>query len=94
MSDYFDYWKEKEKEWEDLCLRCGACCGAYDDPCKYLKKDKDGKYFCQIYENRFGLRETISGEKFWCVPIKELIKRGINWPKSYLCGYKKALRIR
>ena len=89
MNSYLEYLKKKEEEYDSLCKRCGACCGAYDDPCRHLKKDIYGKYYCEIYEHRFGLRETVSGDKFWCVPIKEIILS--SWPRSYLCAYKKRL---
>ncbi|MCM8823621.1 MAG: hypothetical protein NC822_02990 [Candidatus Omnitrophica bacterium] len=84
--DYEKYLEEKEKEYENMCKRCGACCGAYDDPCKHLKLNKEGKYYCEIYEKRFGLRETIKGEKFYCVEIRKILNS--HWKKDYLCGYK------
>ncbi|MCK4519614.1 MAG: hypothetical protein KAT96_00370 [Candidatus Omnitrophica bacterium] len=86
-SNYLKYFEEKDKEWESLCRRCGACCGAYDDPCLHLKKDKEGKYNCEIYSERFGLKKSIKGEEFNCVPIKEIIKT--HWKNDHLCAYKK-----
>lgn len=88
MSEKFrEYLKIKEDEWESLCLRCGACCGAYDDPCTHLKKDGDGLYYCDIYEHRFGPRVTKGGEEFKCVHIRQLLNRW--WPNSHKCPYKK-----
>ncbi len=89
IDELQQYFQDKEKEWEDICIRCGACCGAYEDPCKHLKKDKEGRYYCEIYPYRFGLRETVSGEKFYCVPIKEILHKW--WPGSHLCAYKKKM---
>lgn len=89
--DYQEYLESKEKRYEFLCRHCGACCGAYDDPCKHLKKDHRGVYFCDIYSTRFGLRETVGGEKFFCVPIREMLKS--SWPKDYLCPYKNYYRV-
>lgn len=81
------YFMSKEKEFEALCIRCGSCCGAYDgDPCLHLKKDKDNKYYCRIYPQRFGERKTISGDDFECVPIREILND--SWIGDYLCAYK------
>jgi len=88
--DYYNYMGKKEEEHEALCRRCGACCGAYDDPCSHLKKDNNGKYYCDIYSNRFGPRVTVEGDKFDCVPIREIIHQ--HWPKDYLCAYKRIYR--
>lgn len=88
--DYFRYLERKEKEWENLCRRCGGCCGAYDDPCQHLKKVRGGKFRCEIYPNRFGTRKTVGGEEFDCVPVKKILNR--HWAKDYLCVYKKLLR--
>ncbi|MCF7869750.1 MAG: hypothetical protein K9L69_02500 [Candidatus Omnitrophica bacterium] len=79
--------EEKEKKWESLCLRCGACCGAYDDPCTHLQKDHTGKFYCDIYPSRFGVRKTVSGQLFRCVPIKQILHT--HWRKDYHCPYKK-----
>jgi hypothetical protein len=86
-QDYSNYFIEKEKQWEGLCQRCGCCCGAYDDPCLHLKQDKGGDFFCDIYEQRFGLRKSFSGEEFQCVPIKEILHT--SWENDYYCSYKK-----
>ena len=85
------YLNRKEREWENLCACCGACCGAYDDPCIHLKKDFSNKYYCEIYNNRFGERQAESGEKFKCVPIKDIINT--HWKNDHLCTYKKYLHI-
>ncbi len=76
---------KKEDEWERLCLRCGRCCGSNSDPCIHLKKDKDDRFFCEVYERRFGWHRTISGRFFRCVSIREVKREG------YLpigCGYR------
>lgn len=79
---------KEERAWESKCTRCGACCGATDsDPCENLLFLPDGKYACKIYETRFGLRQTISGKKFHCVPIRDILH--INWTGDSCCGYKK-----
>jgi len=82
------YFEIKEKEWENLCIRCGGCCGAYDDPCIHLKIDKGNRYYCEIYTRRLGERVSIKGEKFDCVPVKEILNT--HWKKDYLCVYKKS----
>ena len=76
---------------ENLCIRCGTCCGAYDgDPCVHLKKDKDERYYCEIYNSRFGMRKTVNGNTFRCVPVEKILKDG--WFQSALCPYK-ALKV-
>ena len=80
------YFEQKEAEWEDLCVRCGSCCGAYEDPCVHLKRNGEA-YYCDIYKDRFGLRRTVSGEEFYCVEFREVINE--SWPGSYRCAYKK-----
>jgi uncharacterized cysteine cluster protein YcgN (CxxCxxCC family) len=87
---HLEYLEEKEREWERLCRRCGGCCGAYDDPCRHLKKDRDNKFYCEIYTTRFGPRKSVNGEDFVCVPIKEILHT--HWKKDYLCVYKKLAR--
>lgn len=87
VNSHLKYLEEKDKEWENLCRRCGGCCGAYDDPCLHLKKNKKGKFDCEIYPERFGLRKSVKGEEFNCVLVKEIIKT--HWKKDYLCVYKK-----
>jgi len=81
------YFKNKEEELGNLCLRCGACCGAYDgDPCRHLKKDESDKYYCEIYNSRFGLKKTVKGNSFHCVPVKEILND--SWFRSVKCPYK------
>lgn len=80
------YLRQKDEQWESLCRRCGGCCGSFDDPCKHLKKDSNGLCFCEIYPNRLGTRETVAGEKFNCVNIREIINT--SWKNDWLCPYK------
>jgi hypothetical protein len=82
-----DYFNAKEREWEAACIRCGGCCGAFDDPCIHLCAGPQGKYFCNIYENRFGTRVSIKGERFTCVHITQLIDT--HWKNDHLCAYKR-----
>ena len=85
--DYLEHLESKERGWEDLCTRCGGCCGAFDDPCLHLKKDKKGEFYCEIYFKRFGTRTSVEGEEFNCVPVREILDT--HWKKDYLCVYKK-----
>lgn len=85
-----DYLEKKESQWESLCIRCGGCCGAYDDPCIFLKKSKKDGFYCSIYNNRFGSRKALSGEEFDCVPVKEILCT--HWKNDHLCSYKKYLK--
>ncbi len=81
---YREKQKEREARHEALCLRCGACCGLFDnDPCRHLEKKEDGTYFCGVYDNRFGNRYTVSGKLFHCVPIGDFL-RGTH---LYGCAY-------
>jgi uncharacterized cysteine cluster protein YcgN (CxxCxxCC family) len=76
------------EEWESLCGRCGNCCGLGEgDPCEHLRCDASGKYLCSIYEHRFGLRKSISGREFMCVPIRNILHQ--SWAGDSCCGYKK-----
>ncbi|MFC1666291.1 hypothetical protein ACFL0P_00275 [Candidatus Omnitrophota bacterium] len=76
---------------ERICKRCGACCGIKDnDPCEHLKKDPDGLYLCDIYENRFGLTKTLSGEPILCVPIRNMLHK--TWWGRSQCAYVKAIK--
>jgi len=84
------YLKNKEQEWEDLCIRCGGCCGSFDDPCVHLRKDKHKKYYCEIYETRLGLHKTVGGEEFNCVGVKEIIRT--RWKNDHLCACKREVR--
>lgn len=76
----------KEKEWEELCACCGSCCGAYDDPCRHLKENSNGKLHCEIYDRRFGTHRTVKGEEFDCVLVKQILHT--HWKNDYLCIYK------
>lgn len=91
MTDQAAYEKalqKAEEDYENLCLRCGGCCGLFEkDPCTELIADGDGRYHCGIYENRFGLRHTIHGNEFLCVPVRRV--RSGSWAGSWRCGYKK-----
>jgi len=78
-----------EREWESRCAGCGACCGAFEDPCEHLRMGPDKRYICAIYADRFGMRKTLSGQVFRCVPIRE--KLGYSWPGDERCGYKNPL---
>lgn len=76
MQKEYDLYKDEQfRRYEGICRRCGACCGSEDpDPCSDLIKDKDGRYFCRVYENRLEeIHETKSGNKFHCVPIGDII---------------------
>ena len=87
---YNQYQKKQEADWEDLCKRCGACCGvAEGDPCQHIIQTSDGKYGCQIYHNRFGEHKTKSGKIFKCVPIREILNK--SWVGDGCCGYKKRI---
>ncbi|MCK4917704.1 MAG: hypothetical protein KAJ79_03460 [Candidatus Omnitrophica bacterium] len=90
INKYLNYFIEKENEWESLCINCGGCCGAFDDPCFHLKKNEKGMFYCEIYCNRFGLKKSISGDEFNCVMIKEILHT--HWRNDHLCGYKKYLK--
>lgn len=72
---------------EAVCRRCGECCGAKStDPCKNLMHLADGKYFCKNYNNRLGKQESVSGIKFHCIPVLDIIKHSdvlVN------CAYRK-----
>lgn len=82
--DYAKYQDEKLDEHEALCKRCGACCGAGNDPCTDLRKDKDGRYYCKSYDNRIGQHLTVSGKQFTCIPIRDVL---LYAPPSLDCGY-------
>jgi len=88
-SDYSSWLSKREHEWESLCLNCGACCGAGEDPCGHLKQDAAGKYFCDSYLTRLGPQLTVAGVEMICVPIRQ--KLGASWPGDERCGYKKII---
>ncbi len=76
---------------EALCKRCGACCGAREgDPCEHLSQDNEDRYFCDVYDERFGLRKTVSGEPILCVPIRNMSYK--SWWGRSQCAYVKAMR--
>ena len=76
-----------QSEFESVCKRCGVCCGSRNgDPCTYLRKDSENKYFCQIYPNRLGLRMTVKGNIFRCIPIEAAIHYP---PIRQVCAYAK-----
>ena len=79
LSRYNDWQEIKAEKWESLCSRCGACCGALDDPCENLRK-MNGRYHCAVYERRFGQWKTISGKEINCVPIREKLRSDESWP--------------
>ena len=87
-QDYERYLETKQKEYEDLCIRCGACCGVDEkDPCVKLVRQDDGRYRCSDYENRFGMQKTIKGNEFKCVTLRRIY--GGSWAGSWKCAYKK-----
>ncbi len=78
----------QEREWEEACNHCGSCCGAYEgDPCVHWEAREDGSGRCGIYAARFGWRRTISGRRFRCVPVRDILHK--SWPGDHLCVYKK-----
>ena len=85
-----EHLKIKQQEWEKLCIRCGGCCGAYDDPCQHLLENEHSQFYCSIYAKRFGTRKSVKGEEFDCVTIKEVINT--YWKNDHLCIYKKYLK--
>jgi len=90
---YCEYQREKWLEHEDMCNRCGACCGIKDDdPCEHLLTDTNGRYACDIYGERFGPRKTIGGNRITCVPIRNMFSR--TWLGRPDCAYVRALKIR
>ena len=86
LKKYRKIQKENFEKWESMCGNCGACCGELDDPCVQLKKKPRGGYFCEIYDNRYGIRKTVSGQKFKCVNIREILHE--SWKGDECCGYK------
>jgi hypothetical protein len=75
---YQRYQEEQLGRFEEICARCGRCCGSDDgDPCANLiASPAAGKYYCRVYPSRFGPQRTVSGKTFTCVPIRGLIKIG------------------
>ncbi|MDP8260378.1 MAG: hypothetical protein P9L96_05210 [Candidatus Gygaella obscura] len=87
-SNYVNKQQEDYLRYEGLCKKCGACCGAFDDPCVNLKKDSNNKFYCKVYNNRFGSQKTVSGKFFNCVPIRDVLKFEPLYPD---CVYAKNL---
>jgi len=86
-KDYLKCLESKHYYWENLCLRCGGCCGAYDDPCQHLQLKGNKEYCCDIYDKRFGTQVTVTGEEFDCVYVKQIFHT--HWKNDHLCIYKK-----
>ena len=85
--DRIIYNKKQDKDLsdhEELCRRCGKCCGAETDPCSNLAKDPAGKYYCRSYESRLGFQRTVSGRTFTCVQIRDVLAKGLPCEG---CGY-------
>lgn len=77
---------------EDLCTRCGICCGSTDGhPCEHLRRDDDGLWSCEIYEQRLGPHHTVDGLPFLCVAIRKVIEADGGYEE---CGYVRELRRR
>lgn len=89
-SRYLRYQHGAEVEFESACRRCGACCGAQDDPCVNLAEAQEGIYFCRVYEHRFGPQMTVSGKTFNCVDIREHIASGTL---REACGYRHVRKL-
>ena len=89
-TEYEAYMLKKEQEWEALCKHCGACCGAFEDPCEHLIKTPSGDYICDIYDKRYGLHSSRGGIKFRCVPVRTILNR--HWKNDHLCVYKARLK--
>jgi len=83
---YQEQQDKKQQEYENACKRCGACCGILEgDPCEHLKLAPDNRYFCDIYEHRFGLRKTVNGHEMMCVPIRNMLHK--TWWGRTKCAY-------
>jgi len=92
LERYFNWQELQQSLWESMCGRCGACCGIIEgDPCEHLKKQSEGRYFCEIYENRFGMHKTITGRSINCVPLRDILHQ--SWPGDQCCGYKKKTKL-
>ncbi|OHD54170.1 MAG: hypothetical protein A2096_07575 [Spirochaetes bacterium GWF1_41_5] len=77
MPEYEENLARMQERFESICVRCGDCCGSNDgDPCTELVRAVDGKYYCCDYENRLGPRQTINGNTFTCITIREVMKTG------------------
>ena len=62
--NYELYQINREQDFENVCLRCGNCCGAEGDACIHLIQQPDGKYLCDIYDSRGGTQKTRAGKFF------------------------------
>ena len=82
---YRQYLENQEKEFETRCRRCGACCGAEEDPCEHLQAVSSSSYICAIYQQRFGTHRTKSGKEMRCVELRDM--RHQEWPGGWKCGY-------
>lgn len=88
VMEYEEYAEKSKKEYESLCMRCGACCGILNDPCRHLRKNEgQNSCFCSVYPERHGMHETVSGESFHCVEIREILHE--NWLGKENCAYFK-----
>jgi len=89
---YADTQDSKILEHEALCKRCGACCGVTENnPCEHLRPAGEGKYSCDIYEERFGLRKTVKGDPVLCVPVRKVLHK--DWLGRNGCAYVKTYKI-
>ncbi|MDD5019696.1 MAG: hypothetical protein PHS61_04665 [Candidatus Omnitrophica bacterium] len=89
---YEAYLRKASQDYEGLCRLCGGCCGLFEkDPCRELARGADGRYYCRIYEDRFGLRRTIHGNEFLCAPVRKVLSG--SWAGSYRCAYKNYKRV-
>ena len=88
LSRYNNWMTVKTGEWEEKCTHCGACCGALEDPCEHLCRNLNGGFYCEVYQQRFGVWRTVSGKELVCVPIRDKIAQGHSWPGGERCGYK------
>ncbi len=85
-KSYDELQDRQQRQWEEKCVSCGMCCGVKDgDSCEHLIL-KDNKYFCEVYDHRFGMHKTKNGKDFRCVPIRNIIHKA--WPGGERCAYK------
>jgi len=78
----------EKQEFEDICIRCGGCCGIFDGaPCEHLRRDNEGTTYCTVYENRFGSHRTLTGRVMECIPIMDKLSE--DWIGDHLCAYKR-----
>jgi hypothetical protein len=89
---YREHMEQSQQGWEERCCRCGACCGAFEDPCEHLIRGAQGAYSCAMYASRLaGVHRSQAGKEFKCVPIREILHK--HWKNDHLCAYKKQLRM-